>query len=74
MTNRQEIVWFDIEDSVEGNKAKVFQTKHAVYPLCRATVDNVLGLIYIKDLIGEDVDERLASLATLKREPVYRCV
>lgn len=71
MTNRQEIVWLDIEDSVEDNKAKVFQTKHAVYPLCRATVDNVLGLIYIKDLIGEDVDERLASLATLKREPVY---
>lgn len=71
MTNRQEIVWLDIEDSVEDNKAKVFETKHAVYPLCRGTVDNVLGLIYIKDLIGEDVDERLASLATLKREPVY---
>lgn len=71
MTNRQEIVWLDIEDSVEENKAKVFETKHAVYPLCRGTVDNVLGLIYIKDLIGEDVDERLASLPALKREPVY---
>lgn len=71
MTNRQEIVWLDIEDSVEDNKAKVFETKHAVYPLCRGTVDNVLGLIYIKDLIGENVEERLASLATLKREPVY---
>ncbi|MPR36802.1 hemolysin family protein [Salmonirosea aquatica] len=71
MTNRQEIVWLDIEDSVEENKAKVFETKHAVYPLCRATVDNVLGLIYIKDLIGEDVDERMASLQALKREPVY---
>ena len=71
MTNRQEIVWLDIEDSVEENKTKVFETKHAVYPLCRGTVDNVLGLIYIKDLIGEDVDERLASLQALKREPVY---
>lgn len=71
MTNRQEIVWLDIEDSMEENKAKVFETKHAVYPLCRGTVDNVLGLIYIKDLIGEDVDERIASLHTLKREPVY---
>ena len=71
MTNRQEIVWLDIEDSIEENKAKVFETKHAVYPLCRATVDNVLGLIYIKDLIGEDVDERLASLQALKREPLY---
>ncbi|MBU1821047.1 MAG: hemolysin family protein [Bacteroidetes bacterium] len=71
MTNRQEIVWLDIEDSVEENKAKIFETKHAVYPLCRETVDNVLGLVYIKDLIGEDIDQRLASLQSLKREPLY---
>lgn len=71
MTNRQEMVWLDIEDSVEENKAKVFETKHAVYPLCRDTVDNVLGLIYIKDLIGEDIDARLANLNQIKREPVY---
>lgn len=71
MTNRQEIVWLDLEDSVEENKAKIFETKHAVYPLCRGAVDNVLGLIYIKDLIGENVDERLASLNSIKREPVY---
>ena len=71
MTNRQEIVWLDIEDTMEENKIKVFETKHAVYPLCRGTVDNVLGLVYIKDLIGEDIDERLATLTTLKREPLY---
>ena len=71
MTNRQEIVWLDLEDSVADNKAKVFETKHAVYPLCKGTVDNVLGLVYIKDLIGEDVEERLGMLQTLKREPLY---
>lgn len=71
MTNRQEIVWLNLEDSVQDNKEKIFDTKHAVYPLCKGTVDNVLGLIYIKDLIGADVDERLASLQTLKREPLY---
>ncbi|WP_373515763.1 hemolysin family protein [Persicitalea sp.] len=71
MTNRQEIVWLDLEDSVDENKAKVFESKHAVYPLCKGTVDNVLGLVYIKDLIGEDVDERLGILQKLKREPLY---
>ncbi len=71
MTNRQEIVWLDVEDSVEDNKVKIFASKHAVYPLCKGTVDNVLGLVYIKDLIGEDVEERLAILPTLKREPLY---
>ncbi|TDB64509.1 hemolysin family protein [Arundinibacter roseus] len=71
MTNRQEIVWLDIEDSMAEIKAKIFETKHAVYPLCRGAVDNVLGLIYIKDLIGEDIDHRLGMLNVLKREPVY---
>lgn len=71
MTNRQEIVWLDAEDSIEENKAKIFATKHAVYPLCKGTVDNVLGLVYIKDLIGEDVEQKLAILPTLKREPLY---
>jgi putative hemolysin len=71
MTNRQEIVWLDLEDTVKENKAKVFETKHAVYPLCRGSVDNVVGLIYIKDLIGENIDARLANLMAIKREPVY---
>ena len=31
MTNRQEIVWLDIEDSVEENKAKIFETKQISY-------------------------------------------
>lgn len=71
MTNRQEIVWLNLEDSVEENKAKIFESMHAIYPLCKGKVDNVLGLIYIKDLLGADVDERLAGLQSLKREPLY---
>ena len=71
MTNRQEIVWLDVEHSVEVNKAKVYETKHAIYPLCRGTVDDVLGLIYIKDLIGDNFDENLANLNVLKREPLF---
>ncbi len=71
MTNRQEIVWLDIEDSVEVNKAKVYETKHAIYLLCRETVDDVLGLIYIKDLIGDNIDENLANLNAIKREALF---
>ncbi|GAB2773654.1 hemolysin family protein [Rhabdobacter roseus] len=71
MTNRQEILWLDVEDSVEVNKAKVYASKHAIYPLCRDTIDNVMGLIYIKDLIGDDIDQQLSNLNAIKREPVY---
>jgi putative hemolysin len=71
MTNRQEIVWLDVEDSVEENRAKIFESRHSIYPVCRNTVDDVVGLIYVKDLIAKDLDEQLANLASVVREPVY---
>lgn len=71
MTNRKEIVWLDIEDSVGEIKARIYETKHSVYPLCRETVDNVLGLIYVKDLMGADLESQIAGLQALKKEPVY---
>jgi putative hemolysin len=71
MTNRQEIVWLDIEDSIEVNKAKIFDSKHSIYPVCRDTVDDVVGLIYVKDLISANVNEQLGNLASIVREPVY---
>jgi putative hemolysin len=71
MTNRQEIVWLDIEDTVEENKAKIFESRHSIYPVCRDTVDDVVGLIYVKDLIATDLEEQLANLSAVVREPVY---
>lgn len=71
MTNRQEIVWLDVEDSVEENKAKIFESRHSIYPVCRDTVDDVVGLIYVKDLIAKDLEEQLGNLANIVREPVY---
>lgn len=71
MTNRQEIVWLDIEDTVEENKAKIFENKHSIYLLCKGSVEEVLGLIYIKDFIGKDIDECLANLDDFKRDALY---
>lgn len=71
MTNRQEVVWLDLEDSVEENKQKIFENKHSVYPLCKGSIEKATGLIYIKDLIGSDIDNKLENLDSLKREPVY---
>lgn len=71
MTNRQEIVWLDIEDSVEENKLKVLESRHSVYPVCRDTVDDVVGLIYIKDLLATDLEVQLADVTNILKDPVY---
>ncbi|MCE7066008.1 hemolysin family protein [Dyadobacter sp. CY326] len=71
MTNRQEIVWLDLEDTVEENKAKIFDSRHSIYPVCRDTVDDVVGLVYVKDLIATDIEAQLAVLSTILKDPVY---
>lgn len=71
MTNRQEIVWLDLDDSVEENKAMIFDTRHSVYPVCRGTVDNVVGLVYVKDLIANDLEAQLADMNAVLKDPVY---
>jgi putative hemolysin len=71
MTNRQEVVWLDIEDGTEDNRAKIIEHKHSVYPVCNDGVDNVIGLVYVKDLLGEDLDISLTKLETYTREPLY---
>jgi putative hemolysin len=71
MTNRQEIVWLDLEDSVAENQARILDSRHSIYPVCRGTVDDVAGVIYVKDLIASDLGEQLGNLPAVMREPVY---
>ena len=71
MTNRQEIVWLDLEDSIEENKAKIFDARHSIYPVCRGAVDDVVGLVYVKDLIATDIEAQLANLNAVVKDPVY---
>ena len=72
MTNRQDVVWLDATDTVESNKQKILEFRHSVYPLCRDSMDNVVGIIYVKDLLEDSLEEEIARMeASYKREPLY---
>jgi len=71
MTNRQEIVYLDLEDDPIENKARILEHKHSVYPLCNGGVDEVVGLIYTKDFLGRDLDSELLHLGDMKRDVLF---
>ncbi len=50
MTPRYDIEWVDIEDDYKTNIDMMYQSKHNAYPVCREEIDNVLGMIYLKDV------------------------
>jgi CBS domain containing-hemolysin-like protein len=46
------------------------QTRHTRYPLCDSSLDSLLGVVHIKDLLGIDENESQFDLKTVMREPV----
>ncbi len=63
MTHRTDIVWFDIKETVEEIRNKQEELNFSTYPVCDGTVDDIKGLISIKDLFKADPKTSLQSLA-----------
>ncbi|MGM9508456.1 hemolysin family protein [Larkinella sp. GY13] len=71
MTNRQEMVFLDLEATVEENRQYIIEHRHSHYPLCQGGVDEMIGLIHSKDFLGKDLDDQLTRLEELKRDILY---
>ncbi|WP_041693336.1 hemolysin family protein [Emticicia oligotrophica] len=71
MTNRSELTYLDLEDDLEDNVEKIITKKHSVYPVCKDGIDNIIGLLYIKDLLGKDLSIELKRLEELVKEPLF---
>ena len=50
MTHRSDIIWFDVNDNEENIREKIVQEPHSVYPICDGEIDNIKGMVSIKDL------------------------
>ena len=51
MTPRGDVVYLDVEDDFDSNLKRVFESRHTRFPLCRAHLDNTVGLIHVKELL-----------------------
>lgn len=58
MTHRSDMVCLDIQDDNATLKSKIIQDLHAVYPLCEDSLDNIIGIVYLKDLFSKIDDEK----------------
>jgi putative hemolysin len=50
MTHRSDIIWFDLTDNEEKIREKIVREPHSVYPICDGSIDNIKGMVSIKDL------------------------
>ena len=54
MTPRDEVVWIDVSDSPEEIRRKVTGSSHSRFPVCDQSLDNLLGIVQVKDLLAQN--------------------
>ncbi len=62
MTHRTEIEWFDVDDTVQTLIDQPEQLSYSTYPVCDKSVDDIKGVIYIKELLKADKQIPLGKL------------
>ncbi len=67
MTPRPDILWLDLGDAPEEIMPKLLAAEHSRLLLCEGAVDEVLGFVYVKDLLAQvATGKALAPRACLK--------
>jgi len=65
MTHRNEIVWLNVNDPIEKIKEDIESEIHSIYPVCNDDLEDVIGIVYIKDLFLADARNSLNDLNKL---------
>lgn len=63
MTHRTDIAWFEATETVQQVKDKMDAIIYSSYPVCEETVDNIKGIISVKDLLKASADTLLKDIA-----------
>ncbi len=53
MTPRADISWVDLDDDPATTRELVNETPHGFFPVCRGTLDNIIGIGRAKDIIAD---------------------
>lgn len=54
MTHRSDVIWFDLNDNEIQIREKIIKEPHSVYPICDQEIDNIKGIVSVKDLYVTD--------------------
>jgi len=71
LTPRIDVIGFELHDSMDYILNTIAETQFSRYPVYERTIDHVVGILYVKHLLKELVDNKDVQLTDLLLEPVY---
>ena len=70
MTHRSDLIWLDINDPIEMNIDIVHKNLHGIYPVADEDLDQLMGVVYMKDLFGT-IDKEGFDLRSVVHMPLF---
>lgn len=71
MVPRTDMTVLYLDDSAEEIVHKIKDSGHSSYPVCDSELDNVLGIVYVKDLLAWLLDAKRLDLKATMKEPLF---
>lgn len=71
MTPRPDIVWLDLDDSLDANRQKMIDSGHSRLIVCQGQLDNVLGVVQVTDLLSRCLLGQPIDLTATLRRPLF---
>lgn len=71
MTPRTEMAWIDIESPKEEIWGQLLTSPHSRIPITEGDLDNILGYLQIRDLLGLPPNDSEINLRDYLKEPIY---
>ena len=71
MTPRTEIVWLDIEDTIEEIRTKIEENEVSRFPVRQDTLDVILGIVRARDLLVASLSGEQIKLKQLLKPAFY---
>lgn len=70
MVHRSEIVWLDIDDPPWRLFRKIYKSGHIRFLVCQGNIDNILGVIHLRDIMRGNFNHGSAELKRFLQKPL----
>ncbi len=71
MTPRTQVEWLDLTDPVEEQRGKVALSDYSRFPVVEGHTSHVMGVVQVKDLLGQVLRGEPFDLRPVLRRPLY---
>jgi putative hemolysin len=71
MTNRMDLIALDINDDFETNKKIIADSVYTNFPVYESELDNIIGILNIKNLLVTLAEEKKPDLKLLLKKPLF---